>query len=308
MTPSTCVGVGQTVGGHNQAVFYKNESVTTLPTFVTTDTSGAYGLNDSGLAVGFADYASSGTYIRACKWTVTSPPYSFVALATLSGNSKAYAVNSSGTIVGYSYDGYGNKACSWDSAGVQHRIGSDFGSTVDSYANGINSTEDIVGKALFGTQYHGFKVTFLSENQSIRGEKSRSQRHPSNPAEFPSITRSLNQSDTTGHETKKVRIPAECRPIAERCPDGSRAASAHGPREPTNPVAGATFENSSPHWSFRVDELFNKANRYCWRRSCRHAGLQAMDVVHKRLFRLTRNDPILRFAWQPEGNYRSLCE
>src|SRR3954470_18207632 len=130
MTPSTFVGVGQTVGGRNQAVFYKNESVTTLPTFLTTDTSAAYGLNDSGVAVGFADYASSGTYIRACKWTVTYPPYSFVALATLSGTSQAYAVNNAGVIVGYSYDGYANKACFWPAGSTTPtRIGSNPGFT-----------------------------------------------------------------------------------------------------------------------------------------------------------------------------------
>lgn len=117
---------------------------------------GAYGVNDSGVAVGWS-YAGNNNYVHAAEWTSLN---SVVDLGSLAGNNdgaraEARAINNNGDIAGWSYDAQGNyRAFSVMAGGVMANLGTQgalAGSTSLGFA--INANGLIAGQSTNATGY-----------------------------------------------------------------------------------------------------------------------------------------------------------
>ena len=128
---------GQIAGGNGRAFVYGNGQFTDIGTLSGGHWSQAYGINDSGTAVG---YGATANGFRAFTWSSTS---GLSALGTLGGNSSyAMAVNNLGQVAGHSVAGDG-----YDHAFISNNgILTDIGSTgSNSFAYGINNDGSVVG-------------------------------------------------------------------------------------------------------------------------------------------------------------------
>lgn len=131
-----------------------------------TDTSGygesyAYAINNDGIAVGYAGkyVGSSSKGYRAVRWDALGLAAELGNLGTDSGGStdaRAYAVNSSGTAVGYAAKyvsnlAKGNRAARWDSSGTTiselGTLGTDASGVSNAYAYAVNDLGIAVGYA-----------------------------------------------------------------------------------------------------------------------------------------------------------------
>lgn len=147
---------GQVVGnsgtsGAQRGFIYSNNTMTALGS-LTGGISHAYGINDSGLAVG-SSVASNGR-LHAVLYGPGGTP---TDLGTLGGpESHAYAINNSDQVVGYAsalvtyYDVYGNPYVVEETHAFLHdgNTINDLGTLGDStysYASGINNNGQVVG-------------------------------------------------------------------------------------------------------------------------------------------------------------------
>ena len=130
---------GTIVGSNGHAFKLVNGTYQDLGTLPGGAWSAAYGLNDSGTAVGYGDLASG--LFRAMVWNADG---SVTQLGTLGGaNSYATAVNNAGEVIGHAGTSSGYEHAFLDSGGVMQDLGTLDGGC--SYAYGINSSGAIVG-------------------------------------------------------------------------------------------------------------------------------------------------------------------
>ncbi len=130
---------GTIVGSNGHAFKLVNGTYQDLGTLPGGDWSAAYGVNDSGTAVGYGDLASG--LFRAMVW---NPDGSVTQLGTLGGaNSYATAVNDSGEVVGHAATASGYDNAFLETGGVMQDLGTLDGGC--SYAYGINDSGAIVG-------------------------------------------------------------------------------------------------------------------------------------------------------------------
>ena len=114
-----------------------------------------YGINDSGIAIGYIGGWSAG---RAVKWNTSSNSITYLDnLGTSIGYSHATAINSTGIIAGSAEkaDNLGNdlgpRAVRWDNSGTAATELDSISGTISSEANAINSISTIVGSAYIGS-------------------------------------------------------------------------------------------------------------------------------------------------------------
>lgn len=108
--------------------------------------SWAYGINNSGQVVGYAQIAAGGSH--AFLWTTGG---GMVDLGTLGGDgSRAYGINNSGKVVGVAQNAAGDwRAFSWTAGVGMEDLGTLGGN--ESAARGINDTGAVVGSARNGS-------------------------------------------------------------------------------------------------------------------------------------------------------------
>lgn len=130
---------GTIVGSNGHAFKLVNGAYQDLGTLPGGEWSAAYGVNDSGIVVGYGDLASG--LFRAMVW---NPDGSVTQLGTLGGaNSYATAVNDGGEVVGNAGTPSGYEHAFLEMGGVIQDLGTLDGGS--SYAYGINSSGAIVG-------------------------------------------------------------------------------------------------------------------------------------------------------------------
>ena len=104
-----------------------------------------YAMNDAGDVVGESDFLPGGGALRATLWPSGGPPRE---LGSLGQQSSALAINSAGTIVGWSFGSGVFKATLWPAGGGAPR---DLGSIPGARwcdAHGINDAGDVVGSCM----------------------------------------------------------------------------------------------------------------------------------------------------------------
>jgi probable HAF family extracellular repeat protein len=124
--------------------------------------SRAWRINDAGTAVGYAAKYVVGTDLgdRAARWDASGTAATELDNLGTDGNartgSQAYAINASGTTVGYAtkYENYtslGNRAVRWNASGTAAtelgNLGTDGSGFTQNYAYAINAAGRIVGYA-----------------------------------------------------------------------------------------------------------------------------------------------------------------
>ena len=130
---------GTVVGSNGHAFKIINGTYVDLGTLAGGDWSAAYGVNDAGAVVGYADLASG--LMRAVVW---NPDGSVAQLGTLGGpNSYATAINNSGAVVGHAGTSSGYDHAFLSNNGAIHDLGTLNGGA--SFAYGINDGGAIVG-------------------------------------------------------------------------------------------------------------------------------------------------------------------
>jgi probable HAF family extracellular repeat protein len=130
---------GTIVGSNGHAFKMVNGTYQDLGTLPGGSWSAAYGVNDSGTAVGYGDLASG--LFRAMVW---NPNGSVTQLGTLGGaNSYATAVNNGGEVIGHAGTASGYEHAFLEMGGVMQDLGTLDGGC--SYAYGINDSGSIVG-------------------------------------------------------------------------------------------------------------------------------------------------------------------
>ncbi|MCL4747804.1 MAG: DUF3466 family protein, partial [Burkholderiaceae bacterium] len=136
---------GQVVGtgGSSGAFSFLNGVVTQLPT-LGGPTSWAFGVNDNGAIVGISQNALQVSQAFLYQGGSISQLTNLTP-ALLDSSSVAYAINSGGVVVGTSKTSTGDVAVSWDANGVVTSLGT-FGGT-NSSASAINGAGQIVGWA-----------------------------------------------------------------------------------------------------------------------------------------------------------------
>ncbi|HWB61158.1 MAG TPA: hypothetical protein VG733_16875, partial [Chthoniobacteraceae bacterium] len=133
---------GQVAGVGQTGIVYSSGSWTSVGDFAGGQGfSEAYGINDSGVAVGSAQI--NGSYPQAFSFSSGS----LINLGSLGGNySTAYGINSSGVIVGDAYLSGNNYANAFEySGGVMSSLGTLGGHNSQAY--GINSSGQVVGSS-----------------------------------------------------------------------------------------------------------------------------------------------------------------
>lgn len=145
--PSDVNGAGDVAGteGYRGAALWQGDTLVRLGTLADPDSeprqrvSGALGINDGGVVVGWSETADFTT--RAFVWQSGV----MTELPTLGGSAFAADVNAAGQIVGWSVAPDGRShAVLWEGGAITDlgTLGGD-----ESYANGINDRGDVVGGA-----------------------------------------------------------------------------------------------------------------------------------------------------------------
>lgn len=137
---SVIVGRSDTITGTQHAFKFENDIMTDLGTLGTDQLSEAWGINDSGIIVGY----SLGDHSHAYRYENGV----MIDLGTLGGtSSRAFGINNSGKIVGLaSIDDENQHAFLWES-GIMTDLGTLGGDYSTSTAYAINDTDQIVGRS-----------------------------------------------------------------------------------------------------------------------------------------------------------------
>ncbi|MDD5296106.1 MAG: PEP-CTERM sorting domain-containing protein [Rhodocyclaceae bacterium] len=145
------LGTLLTVSSGAQAVTYQYHALPLIGG--STYSGGAYGVNDSGVAVGWS-YVGTNNYVHAAEWTSLT---NVVDLGSLAGNNdgaraEAHAINNNGDIAGWSWNAQGYyRAFSAPAGGVMTNLGTSGGANSQGYA--INDNGVIAGWSTNGSGY-----------------------------------------------------------------------------------------------------------------------------------------------------------